>query len=90
LPNVAIAMSTGGFDPSARSLALLNLTEGLGLLRAFDPITLRELWNNQSDRFAGDPNNKRYRFAKFVSPMIANGRVYLATGSNRVLAYGPH
>ncbi|MGH7840317.1 MAG: hypothetical protein ACREQT_02200, partial [Candidatus Binataceae bacterium] len=31
-----------------------------GMLRAFDPITLRELWNNQIDPFAGDPKNKRY------------------------------
>lgn len=61
-----------------------------GMLRAFDPITLRELWNNQIDRFAGDAKNKRYWFAKFVPPTIANGRVFLATGSRRVLVYGLH
>ena len=30
----------------------LNCNEqGLGILRAFDPITLREMWNNQTDRW---------------------------------------
>lgn len=59
-----------------------------GMLRAFDPITLRELWNNQIDPFAANPKNKRYWFAKFVPPTIANGRVFLATGSQLVLVYG--
>jgi hypothetical protein len=53
----------------------------LGLLRAFDPFTLRELWNN-----AG----RDYRFAKFVAPTIADGKVFLPTAgpSNEVLVYG--
>jgi len=59
------------------------------MLRAFDPITLQELWNNQGDKFA-KPADKNYLFAKFVPPMIANGRVYLATGSDFVLVYGRH
>ena len=50
-----------------------------GLLRAFDPMTLRELWNN-----AGTD----YHFAKFVPPTVATGRVFLPTGSNAVLVYG--
>jgi hypothetical protein len=60
-----------------------------GMLRAFDPITLRELWNNQSDPF-GKPEDKAYHFAKFVPPTIAHGRVFLATGSKSVLVYGLH
>ncbi|TMH29013.1 MAG: hypothetical protein E6H66_20640 [Betaproteobacteria bacterium] len=60
-----------------------------GILRAFDPITLRELWNNQADSFGG-AENKVYYFAKFVPPTIAHGRVFLATGSGRVLVYGRH
>jgi hypothetical protein len=63
--------------------------QDFGMLRAFNPITMRELWNNQTDKFA-EPEDKRYLFAKFVPPMIANGRVYLATGSKRVLVYGRH
>jgi outer membrane protein assembly factor BamB len=60
-----------------------------GMLRAFDPITLRELWNNQNDPFASD-TDRTYWFAKFVPPTIAHGRVFLATASRRVLVYGMH
>jgi hypothetical protein len=60
-----------------------------GMLRAFDPITLRELWNNQNDPFASDAD-KTYWFAKFVPPTITHGRVFLPTASRRVLVYGLH
>ena len=36
-----------------------------------------------------DSEDKEYWFAKFVPPTIAHGRVFLATGSKRVLVYGP-
>jgi len=39
------------------------------MLRAFDPITLEELWNSQLD-LTSDAN-KTYFFAKFVPPTIA-------------------
>ncbi len=58
-----------------------------GILRAFNPFTLRELWNNQSDPSVAD-EDRNYWFAKFVPPTIANGRVFLATGSKRVQVYG--
>jgi hypothetical protein len=45
--------------------------QDLGLLRAFDPFTLRELWNN---------GGADYRFVKFVPPTIARARVFLSTG----------
>jgi hypothetical protein len=60
-----------------------------GMLRAFNPDTLQELWNNQSDRV--DPafeKFKNYWFVKFVPPMIAHNRVFLPTASRRVLVYG--
>jgi hypothetical protein len=52
-----------------------------GWLRAFDPVTLAELWNNGSDD---------YRFVKFVPPTIAGGRVFLPTASGQVRVYGKH
>jgi len=61
--------------------------QDLGMLRAFDPINLRELWNNQIDTTAS-PREKAYNFAKFVPPTVAKGRVFLATASNKVLVYG--
>ena len=57
-----------------------------GSLRAFDAITMKELWNNQRGPSTAEDAN--YLFAKFVPPTIANGRVFLATASNRVLVYG--
>jgi hypothetical protein len=54
-------------------------TAGPGLLRAFDAVTLKEIWNNKGDS---------YSFSKFVPPTIANGRLYLPTCSNKVLVYG--
>jgi hypothetical protein len=55
-----------------------------GILRAFDASDIRrELWNNQSD-----PRDNGGTYAKFASPTIANGHVYLPTFSNRVVVYG--
>jgi hypothetical protein len=55
-----------------------------GILRAFDANDVsRELWNNQQD-----PRDAAVAYAKFASPTIANGHVYLPTFSNRVVAYG--
>ncbi len=56
-------------------------TEGPGMLRAFDAVTLVELWNNQGEN---------YQFNKFVPPTVAAGRVFLPTSSGAVLVYGDH
>ncbi len=63
------------------------VNQDLGMLRAFDPISLHELWNNQLNTNASAAD-KKYRFAKFVAPTIARGRVFLATADNKVLVYG--
>jgi hypothetical protein len=42
-----------------------------------------ELWNNTGDAFDSGCN-----LAKFNQPLIANGKVFLATFSDRVLVYG--
>lgn len=82
-------------DDPARNECTLHLCDEpencreqrFGQLRAFDPITLRELWNSQRDPMAPDAQ-KDFWFAKFVPPTIANGRVFLATGSGKVMVYG--
>jgi outer membrane protein assembly factor BamB len=51
-----------------------------GVLRAFDPYTLIEIWNNESE--------PQYNFAKYCPPTVANGRVFLATFSNQIIVYG--
>jgi hypothetical protein len=52
-----------------------------GVLHAFDPISLRQLWNNVGED---------YHFAKFVPPTLAGNRVFLPTASpsNEVIVYG--
>jgi outer membrane protein assembly factor BamB len=55
-----------------------------GILRAFDAEDVtKELWNN-NENTADNAGN----YAKFSSPTIANGHVYLATFSNQVVVYG--
>jgi hypothetical protein len=59
-------------------------TSSPGILKAFDANDItKELWNNNQNSvdFAG-------YYAKFSSPTIANGHVYLATFSNAVVVYG--
>jgi hypothetical protein len=55
--------------------------QSLGILRAFDALTLREVWNND-----GRPGG--YRFAKFVPPTVSRNAVFLPTADRGVLIYG--
>ena len=55
-----------------------------GILRAFDANDVtKELWNSSLNA-----NDYSGNYAKFSSPTIANGHVYLATFSNQVAVYG--
>jgi hypothetical protein len=57
---------------------------GPGILRAFDANDItRELWNSGQN----SSDNPGF-YAKFSSPTIVNGHVYLATFSNQVVVYG--
>jgi outer membrane protein assembly factor BamB len=56
-----------------------------GILRAFDARDVsKELWNNRQNTSRDAAGS----YAKFASPTIANGRVYLPTFSNQVVVYG--
>ena len=55
--------------------------QDFGILRAYDPFTMRQVWSD-----IDEPD--KYWFAKLVPPTIANGRVFLATASGKVLIYG--
>jgi alpha-tubulin suppressor-like RCC1 family protein len=64
-----------------------------GMLRAFDPVTMTELWNDRIDIRARSGESAHttggdYMFAKYVPPTIANGRVLLATDDGTVRIYG--
>lgn len=56
-----------------------------GALYAFDAsdVSKPSLWNS-----ALDPKDDAGNFAKFSPPTVANGKVYLATFSNKLLTYG--
>jgi hypothetical protein len=66
---------------NARGYPRCDRNQDVGILRAYDPFTMRQVWSD-----AGEPD--KYWFAKLVPPTIANGRVFLATASGRVLIYG--
>jgi len=56
-----------------------------GALYAFDAGNVaKELWNSNINAARDSFGN----FAKFVPPMVANGKVYVATWSNQVSVYG--
>ncbi len=56
-----------------------------GVLQAFDATDVtRELWNSNWNKNRDSVG----MFAKFCPPTIANGKVYLATFSNRLNVYG--
>jgi uncharacterized repeat protein (TIGR02543 family) len=55
-----------------------------GILRAFDASTLVEIWNSKQNAARDDAGN----YAKFTPATVANGKVYLPTFSNQLVAYG--
>lgn len=55
-----------------------------GMLYALDALTLTELWDSKQVTARDDLGS----FAKFVSPVVANGKVYMATHSQEVCVYG--
>jgi len=86
-----LAVSSNGSDDSTAILWASHAASGdanqgtrPGLVRAFAAGDLtRELWNSSMDP-ADDPGN----YAKFVCPTVANGKVYMASFSNKLVVYG--
>ncbi|MBV9469485.1 MAG: hypothetical protein JO316_13915 [Abitibacteriaceae bacterium] len=56
-----------------------------GVLRAFDASDVsHQLWSSKQNEARDDVGN----FAKFCPPTVANGKVYLATFSKKLVVYG--
>ena len=76
-------MLTVAVDPSGSGVVFGSIArpedQSKGMLRAFDPFSMKEIWNNASTD---------YGFVKFVPPTIAGGKVFLPTASNTVIVYG--
>jgi len=54
-----------------------------GMLRAYNAMTLKEIWNSQMTAFDDYGN-----LAKFNPPIVINSKVYVPTFSNQLVVYG--
>jgi hypothetical protein len=90
--NAALAVSSSGDTPASGILWSAASASGdpahspmPGILRAFDATNLaNELWDSNQN----GARDKVGSYAKYVSPVVANGKVYLATVSGEVVVYG--
>jgi hypothetical protein len=95
-PGGLLSLSANGAQAGSGILWAAHQLEGdanqhlrPGILRAYNAENVsQELWNSQQV----SARDAVGTFAKFVPPTVANGKVYLATFSNRLNVYGllPH
>jgi hypothetical protein len=100
MPGGFIAVSANGETPNTGIVWASHPTENAnnatapGVLRAYDASTvvtvgnqqfLKQLWYSDHDPLGAD---RVGMFAKFVPPVVANGKVYLATFSRELVVYG--
>jgi type IX secretion system substrate protein len=92
MPGAMLAVSSNGSQAGTGILWASHPINGdanhsvvPGILQAYDATNVtRELWNsNMSGK-----RDSIGKFAKFVNPTIANGKVYMATFSNKLNVYG--
>jgi hypothetical protein len=84
-PGGILALSADGEQHGSGVLWATTSTSGAGTLHAFDAENVaEELWNSALNADRDSYGN----FAKFVPPLITNAKVYVATFSNQVVAYG--
>ncbi|HLY72103.1 MAG TPA: hypothetical protein VKR53_20360, partial [Puia sp.] len=92
MPGAMLALSSNGSQQGSGILWASHPINGdanhgtvPGILQAFDATNVQhELWNSNMSGKRDSVGN----FAKFVVPTIANGKVYLATFSNKLNVYG--
>jgi hypothetical protein len=100
MPGGFIAISADGTKENtgiiwaSHPLADANNATVPGVLRAYDPSQIcvkgnhrffKELWNSEHDPLKPD---RVGMFAKYVPPVVANGKVYLATFSRQLVVFG--
>jgi hypothetical protein len=86
-PGGAMTISTNGSTPGTGILwasAPESSTTGPGVLYAFNPKTLALLWSSTQNASRDGVGT----FAKFTRPVVANGRVYMATHDGLFRVYG--
>jgi hypothetical protein len=90
MPGGYMTLSSDGKKPGSAVLWVLlpwigdaNKSPAPGVLRAFDPETLREIWNSEKSIF--DDSNI---LPKFLPPVVANGKVYVVSKEGMLNVYG--
>jgi hypothetical protein len=90
-PGGVLAVSASGSTPGSGIVWATTPSSSaanavvVGTLRAFDASNVsHELWNSDQNAARDSLGN----FAKFTSPTIANGKVYVPTFSNQLAVYG--
>jgi outer membrane protein assembly factor BamB len=84
-PGGILSLSANGEQPGSGVLwSLMPVSDGASILRAYDAENItHELWNSLIL-----PGDDFGLLAKFVPPVVANGKVYVATFSNELAVYG--
>jgi outer membrane protein assembly factor BamB len=93
MPGGILALSANGDEEGSAIVWASHPTDDdgmnqtvLGTLRAYDARDLNnELWNSDMD---AEGTDRVGSFAKFCPPVVANGKVYLATFSRELVVYG--
>ena len=89
VPYQGMTVSANGLKPGSGVLWILVAASyplpSHAVLHAYNADDLSEVWN--SDQAAGDVLGT---YVKFVNPTIANGKVYVPTGVNQLVVYGPN
>ncbi|HEX4770265.1 MAG TPA: fibronectin type III domain-containing protein [Bryobacteraceae bacterium] len=90
-PGGILSLSANGSIPgtgilwATSSTASANHATVPGILHAYDASNVsNELWNSYQNQSRDDFGN----LAKFCPPTVANGKVYMATFSNKLVVYG--
>jgi uncharacterized protein (TIGR03437 family) len=87
VPFQGMALSANGSTPGSGVLWVLGSASyplpSHGILHAYNAEDMSELWN--SDMASSDTVGA---WVKFANPTVANGKIYVPTGGNQLLAYG--
>lgn len=95
MPGGRLVVSSNGTTPNTAVVWGVYPTEGNansavvhGALVAYDATTVVKGRMKQLFHSDANPANSMGNFAKYATPVVANGKVYVATFSNRVVQYG--
>ena len=95
MPGGRLVVSSNGKTPNTGVVWGVYPTQGNansavvhGALVAYDATTVANGKMKQLFHSDANPANDMGNFAKYATPVVANGRVYVATFSNRVVQYG--